>query len=257
MLYMIKGFLTGDAPQYCYVNIVKQSSMDVFVNEDVHIRALVDGNKIIISKASIRRDLQLQDAEGKSSDDLDQLLDFNFDDVLKFGEELPPFICKMGKSNHNKKRTMENLNLFYQDIGPSSSAEGYLTQEEAEKEALAIRISQKFALLEEERPVIKNIAYNDKYKKILDEIWRDKVELDGKNVKKEKDAVKRIKGEALKEKNDPGAFIFPISLQGKVNENALVDTGSDINTMPYRIYETLGRDEMKKIDRGITMINHT
>ncbi|GKD62437.1 hypothetical protein Tco_1299946 [Tanacetum coccineum] len=27
--------------------------------------------------------------------------------------------------------------------------------------------------------------------------------------------------------------------------------------MPYRIYETLGREEMKKIDRGIRMINHT
>nr|GEV81453.1 ribonuclease H-like domain-containing protein [Tanacetum cinerariifolium] len=33
------------------------------VNEDVQIRALVDGKKIIITKASIRRDLQLQDAE--------------------------------------------------------------------------------------------------------------------------------------------------------------------------------------------------
>nr|GEZ95387.1 hypothetical protein [Tanacetum cinerariifolium] len=64
-------------------------------------------------------------------------------------------------------------------------------------------------------------------------------------------------GEALKEKDDPGAFIFPIRLEGKVNENALADTGSDINTMPYQIYETLGREEMKKIDRGITMINHT
>nr|GFB81690.1 hypothetical protein [Tanacetum cinerariifolium] len=46
-------------------------------------------------------------------------------------------------------------------------------------------------------------------------------------------------------------------LEGKVNENALADTGSDINTMPYRIYETLGREEIKKVDRGITMINHT
>nr|GEV55926.1 hypothetical protein [Tanacetum cinerariifolium] len=27
--------------------------------------------------------------------------------------------------------------------------------------------------------------------------------------------------------------------------------------MPYRIYKTLGREEMKKIDRGITMMNHT
>nr|GEW78738.1 hypothetical protein [Tanacetum cinerariifolium] len=54
------------------------------------------------------------------------------------------------------------------------------------------------------------MAYNDKYKKILDEIWRDKVELDGKTVKEEVDAVKRFKGEALKEKDNPGAFIFPI-----------------------------------------------
>nr|GEU94029.1 hypothetical protein [Tanacetum cinerariifolium] len=154
---------------------------------------------------------------GKSSDDWDQLLDFIFDNVPKFGEELPPFISMMGKNNHIKKRTIENLNLFYQDIRPSLSARSHLTQEEAEKEALA----------------------------------RDKVELDGKTVKEEEDAVKRIKGESLKEKDDPGAFIFPIRLERKVNENA------DINTMPYQIYEMLGREEMKKIDRGITMINHT
>nr|GEZ35516.1 hypothetical protein [Tanacetum cinerariifolium] len=79
---------------------------------------------------------------GKSSDDLDQLLDSNFDSVPKFGEELPLFICKMGKRNRNKKRTMENLNLFYQDVGPSSLAGGHLTQEEAAKETLAVRISQ-------------------------------------------------------------------------------------------------------------------
>ncbi|GJS42336.1 hypothetical protein Tco_0567379 [Tanacetum coccineum] len=176
---------------------------------------------------------------GKSSNDWDQLLDFNFDDVPKSGEELPPFVCKMGKSNRNKKRAMENLNLFYQDIGPSSSAGRHLTQEEAAKEELAIRISQRYALLEEERPVIETMAYNDKYKKILDEIWKDKVELDGKTVKEDEEAVKRIKGEALKEKDDPGAFIFPIRLEGKVNENALADTGSDINTMPYRIFETV------------------
>ncbi|GJZ33456.1 DNA helicase PIF1, ATP-dependent [Tanacetum coccineum] len=79
---------------------------------------------------------------------------------------------------------MENLNLFYQDIVPSSSAGGYLTQEEAAKEALTIRISQKFALLEEERHVIETMAYHDKYKKILDEIWKNKVELDGKTVER-------------------------------------------------------------------------
>ncbi|GKD35923.1 retrotransposon ORF1 [Tanacetum coccineum] len=101
------------------------------------------------------------------------------------------------------------------------------------------------------------MAYNDKYKKILDEVWKDKVELDGKIVKEEEETIKRIKGEALKEKEDPRAFIFPIILEGQVNEDALVDTGSDINTMTFRIYVKLGRDNMKKVDRGITMINHT
>ncbi|GJT88310.1 hypothetical protein Tco_1070027 [Tanacetum coccineum] len=30
-----------------------------------------------------------------------------------------------------------------------------------------------------------------------------------------------------------------------------------MNTMPYRIYDKLGREEIKKVDIGITMINHT
>ncbi|GJV22084.1 hypothetical protein Tco_1371104 [Tanacetum coccineum] len=63
--------------------------------------------------------------------------------------------------------------------------------------------------------------------------YEDKVELDGKIVKEEEEAVKRIKGEALKEKDDPGAFLFPIRLEGQVEK------------------------KMKKVDRGITMINHT
>ncbi|GKE37005.1 hypothetical protein Tco_1460410 [Tanacetum coccineum] len=52
------------------------------------------------------------------------------------------------ESNNNNKRATENLNLFYQDIGTSSSTERHLTQEEAAKEALALRINQKFVLLE-------------------------------------------------------------------------------------------------------------
>ncbi|GKE10788.1 hypothetical protein Tco_1414339 [Tanacetum coccineum] len=61
-----------------------------------------------------------------------------FDDIPLLGEEgLPPFVCKMGKTSRNKKRAMENLNFFYQDIGTSSLAGGHLTQEEATKEAIA------------------------------------------------------------------------------------------------------------------------
>ncbi|GJY96134.1 ribonuclease H-like domain-containing protein, partial [Tanacetum coccineum] len=175
--------------------------------------------------------LEETEEEENSKDDWDHLLDFNIDDVPLLGEEgLSPFVCKMGKSSPNKKRAMENLNFFYQDIGTSSSAGGHLTQEEAAKEAIAIRMSRKFALLEEERPIIETMAYHDKYKKILDEVWKDKAELDGKIVKEEEEAV---------------------------NENALADTGSNINTMPFRIYVQLGREDMKKVDRGITMINHT
>ncbi|GKD61561.1 hypothetical protein Tco_1299070 [Tanacetum coccineum] len=162
------------------------------------------------------------------------IFDFNIDDVPLLGEGgLPPFVWKIQKSSRNKKRAMENLIFFHQDVGISSSVGGHLTQEVAAKEAIAIRMSRKFALLEEERPIIETMAYNDKYKKILDEVWKDKVELDGNIVKEEEEVVKRIKGEALKEKDNPGAFIFPIRLKGHVNENALADTGSDINTMPY------------------------
>ncbi|GJU91975.1 hypothetical protein Tco_1304398 [Tanacetum coccineum] len=99
----------------------------------------------------------------------------------------------MGKSSRNKKWAIENLNFFYHEIGTSSSAGGHLTQEEAAKEAIAIRM-----------------------------IWKDKVKLDGKIVKEEEETVKRIKGEALKEKEDPRAFIFPLRLEGQVGVTTLI-----------------------------------
>ncbi|GJW94033.1 hypothetical protein Tco_0173705 [Tanacetum coccineum] len=130
--------------------------------------------------------LEETEEEEKSNDDWDHMLDFNLDEVPLLGEEEPlPFICKMGKSSHNKKRAMENSNFFYQ------------------------------------RYFIEHLTAVGSYK----------VELDGKIMKEEEEAVKRIKGEALKEKDDPRAFIFPIRLEGDVNKNALADTGSDMNTM--------------------------
>ncbi|GJR53964.1 hypothetical protein Tco_1404485 [Tanacetum coccineum] len=150
------------------------------------------------------------------------------------------------ESNNNNKRATENLNLFYQDIGTSSSTERHLTQEEAAKEALAVRISQKFALLEEvikhevarirtssstERHLTQEEAAKEAFALRINQKWND-CDRRGRSNKK-------VKGEALKEKDDPGALIFLIRLEGQVNENALADTGSDINTMPYWIYETL------------------
>nr|GEV12502.1 hypothetical protein [Tanacetum cinerariifolium] len=142
----------------------------------------------------------------KSKDDRDRLLDFNFDDIPQLdGEELSPFVCKIRKSGRNKKRAIENLNLFYPDIRPSLSTGRHLTEEEEVKKALARRISQKFALLEE-----------------------DKVELDEMIVEEEEKAMNKVKGEALKEKDDHEAFIFPIRYEGKINKNALADTRSDV-----------------------------
>nr|GEX74846.1 hypothetical protein [Tanacetum cinerariifolium] len=55
------------------------------------------------------------------------------------------------------------------------------------------------------------------------------------------------------------SLVYKVKLDGKIikEEEEAVERIKDINTMPYRIYETLGREELKKVDRGITMINHT
>ncbi|GKE70517.1 hypothetical protein Tco_1528589, partial [Tanacetum coccineum] len=66
----------------------------------------------------------------------------------------------------------------------------------------------------------------DKYNKILDEIVMDKLKLDGEIKKEYEEAINRIKGEALKEKEDLGAV-------------------------------ELGREEVKPVNQGITMLNHS
>ncbi|GJV78050.1 hypothetical protein Tco_1509634 [Tanacetum coccineum] len=100
-----------------------------------------------------------------------------------------------------------DIDPFLDDLEKTKKSMDDSTKE-ATKEALALRISQRFALLEEVRLVLETMAYNDKF-------------------------------------------------EGQVNENALAATGSDTNIMPYRIYEKLGREEIKKVDRGIKMINYT
>ncbi|GJX56721.1 hypothetical protein Tco_0286618 [Tanacetum coccineum] len=179
--------------------------------------------------------------------------DLDFGDILNIeGVEVPPFVCKMGKSSRNKRKQLEKFQLIYSDMGPSLSTRKPLTQEEAEREALAIDICRRYSLLEEERRVIKTMAYSDKYKKILDGIFLDKMKLDGEMKKEEEEAITKIKREALIEKEDPRAFMMPIRLEGKINLNALAYTSSDINVMPYCVYKELGREELKNV--GVTTI---
>ncbi|GJT22649.1 hypothetical protein Tco_0892586 [Tanacetum coccineum] len=50
-----------------YISCIEQfwsTVKEKTINKEVHLHALVDGKKIIISEASVRRDLQLEDAEG-------------------------------------------------------------------------------------------------------------------------------------------------------------------------------------------------
>nr|GEV52024.1 hypothetical protein [Tanacetum cinerariifolium] len=124
-----------------------------------------------------------EEEEENIGDDWDLLLDdLDFEDILDIeGVDVPQFVCKMAKSSRDKKKQLENYKLTYYDIGPSMSTGEPLTQEEAEREALAISICERYTLLEEERLVTKTMAYSDKYKKILDGIFSDKMKLDRMN----------------------------------------------------------------------------
>ncbi|GJW28002.1 hypothetical protein Tco_0044877 [Tanacetum coccineum] len=119
-------------------------------------------NETIIIYPELDLFLVSSDEEEKISDDWDLLLDdLNFGDI--------PYI----------------EGLIYSDIGPSMSTGTPLTQEEAEREAMAISIYERYSILEEERPVIEIMAYSDKYKKILNEICLDKMKFDAMNKEDE------------------------------------------------------------------------
>ncbi|GJS84686.1 gag protease polyprotein [Tanacetum coccineum] len=75
--------------------------------------------------------------------------------------------------------------------------------------------------------------------------------------KEEEEGIIKVKGEVLIEKEDPGEFMILIQLEGKINLNALADTGSDINVMPHCVYKELGGEEVRNVKKGITMLNHS
>nr|GEW67959.1 hypothetical protein [Tanacetum cinerariifolium] len=56
------------------------------VNDDVQLRALIDGNKVVVSKAIIRRDLHLADADGVECFPNDEI----FEELARMGYEKPP-----------------------------------------------------------------------------------------------------------------------------------------------------------------------
>nr|GEU45193.1 reverse transcriptase domain-containing protein [Tanacetum cinerariifolium] len=148
----------------------------------------------IIMQPDFNPFLLSSDEEGNPIlNDLEMLLDFDFDEMPQIETDLPPMVCKMGKGSRDKKKIKETI-MYFIGVGPSSSVGTPLTQEEAEKWALTHSISMRYEMLEEVRPVIETLAFNHKYRKLLGKIWADKVTLDGKIKLEEERALLKVKG---------------------------------------------------------------
>ncbi|GKB90081.1 hypothetical protein Tco_0962353 [Tanacetum coccineum] len=100
------------------------------------------GNETITIYPELDPFLDSSKGEEKIGDDWDLLLDdLDFGDIPDIERvEVPPFMSKMGKNSRNKRKQLEKYHLIYSDMGPSLSIGKPLTQEEAEREALAINI---------------------------------------------------------------------------------------------------------------------
>ena len=75
----------------------------------------------------------------------------------------------------------------------------------------------------------------------------DRLKIDGEveDEDEEEAAAQVVKGyKVLRELENPGCFVFPIRLEGNLTYHALADTGSNINMMPYKIYELLERGKV-------------
>ncbi|GJX36497.1 hypothetical protein Tco_0248054 [Tanacetum coccineum] len=186
------------------------------------------------------------DKSNDSGDDWDAIIEgIDFGDIPEIDElELPPFVCNMRKSSKNKKKPCKNYKMKYDDEGPSLTINRALTREELLREELEKDLWEIIVILNEPRPIIETLKYGDRYKKILDTILLDKLKLDGKleleEVEVNAEMVREYK--AIKEKIDPDAFVLPIWLEGRFDTHTLADTGSNINIIPYHIFEKLGKE---------------
>ncbi|GKD23830.1 DNA-directed DNA polymerase [Tanacetum coccineum] len=104
-----------------------------------------------------------------------------------------------------------------------------------------------------------DIDREDRYKKVLDTILLDKLKLDGELELEEEEANEEMIREykEIKEKKDPGVFVLPIRLEGRFDTHALADTGSNINIIPYRIFEELEREHVKPVSHNVSMLNYS
>ncbi|GJR62933.1 hypothetical protein Tco_1505095 [Tanacetum coccineum] len=182
-------------------------------------------------------------------------LSIDFGDIPEIdGLELPPYVCNMGKSSKNKRKPSKNYKIKYDDEGPSLTVNRALTREELLREELEKDLWERIVILNEPRPIIETLKYGGRYKKVLDTILLDKLKLDGEleieEVEANEDMIREYK--AMEEKDDPCAFVLPIRLEGIFDMYALVNTGSNINIIPYHIFEELGREHVERISKKRT-----
>ncbi|GJR20649.1 reverse transcriptase domain-containing protein [Tanacetum coccineum] len=200
------------------------------------------------------------DKANDSKDDWDVILEgIDFGEIPEIdGLELPPYVCNMRKSSKNKKKPRKSYKMKYDDEGPSPTVNRALTREEISREELEKDLWERIVILNEPRPIIETLKYGDRYKKVLDIILLDKLKLDGELELEEEEANEEMIREykAIKEKEDPGVFVLPIRLEGRFDTHALADTGSNINIIPYRIFEELGREYVKPVSHNVSMLNH-
>ncbi|GJU49826.1 hypothetical protein Tco_1219381 [Tanacetum coccineum] len=183
-----------------------------------------------------------------SDDELDAILSsINVEELPPLDiTDFPPFVYNMGKNLRNKNKPSNTYRMSYDGEGPSVTINRPRTQEELTREETKEDLYERIMVLNERRPIIETLKYSDKHKKLLDIVLLNKLKLDGKfELEDEMVREELIKGyKAIIEKGDPRVFVLPIRLEGKYNYRALVDTGSNMNVMPYRIYELLGRDQI-------------
>ncbi|GKB39327.1 agenet domain-containing protein [Tanacetum coccineum] len=147
--------------------------------------------------------------------------------------------------------------MSYDGEGPSLTMNHPKTQEELTREEMEEDLHERIMLLNENRPIIETLKYNDKHKKLHDNVLLDKLKLDGEFELEDEIVGEQLIKEykSIKEKEDPGVFVLPIRLQGKYYFHALVDMGSNINMMPYHIYELLDRDKVKPRSDKVKMLD--
>ncbi|GKC37600.1 reverse transcriptase domain-containing protein, partial [Tanacetum coccineum] len=173
--------------------------------------------------------------------------------------DFPTFVCNMGKSLRNKKNPTKTYKMTYDGEGPSLTANRPKTQEELTREELKEDLYEIIMLLNEKRLIIETLKYCDKHKMLLDGVLLDKLKLDGEFELEEEIVREQLIREykSIKEKEDPECFILTICLEGKLDFHALVDTGSNRNMMPYRIYELLDREKVKTRIVKVRMLDHS